>query len=141
MLPQDRPRRSCLRARVPSPKLPVHASLSISANLVSHKPFPTLPQQATCPLTHKPSHQLLQFLALLHPLCPGGLMTSDPRRWIIPFSCLSPPNSLYPHTWKGEILKSLEGGGLLSKAGASGRACMTGLSSGSRMWPQVGRRV
>lgn len=97
----------------------MHDVLAISTHHVSHKAFPSSPQQAGCPLTHKPSHQLLRFLALVHPLHPAGLFTSDPRRWVSPFCCLPLVHLPCPLTQKGEMLGLLEGGALLSKADAS----------------------
>lgn len=134
---RDRPWGSWPRARVPSPEAAGAHHHGYFCQPCSHKPFPSSPQQAACPLAHKPSRQLLQFLALVHPLHPGGLITSDPRRWVNPFPCPPKTISLCPHTQKGKILESLEEGGLLSKADASVHPCMTGLPSGSKIWPQV----
>ena len=118
-MPGDRAWGCWPRARVPSPETMVHAVLAISANHVSHKAFPSLPQQAGCPLTHKPSHQLLRFLALVHPLHPAGLITSDPRSWVNPVPGLPLVCLPCPHTQKGEMLGLLVGGALLSKADPS----------------------
>lgn len=132
-MPGDRAWGCWPRARVPSPEAMVHAMLAISAHHVSHKAFPSSPQQAGCPLTHKPSHQLLRFLALVHPLHPAGLFTSDPRRWVNPFGCLPLVHLPCPLTQKGEMLGLLEGGALLSKADASVQTCMMRPSWGSEL--------
>lgn len=75
--------------------------------------FPTNPSppyhRAACPLTHTPSHQLSQFLAPVHPLYPGGLITSDPRRWIRPFSCLSPVPLPLPSSPQGRRARATRG--------------------------------
>lgn len=68
--------------------------------------FPTNPSPPhhSRPPAHWPtnSRQLLQFLALVHPLHPGGLITSDPRRWVNPLACLPPVHLPLPSHLEGK---------------------------------------
>lgn len=95
--------------------------------------FPTNPSPPhhNRPPAHSPtnSHQLLQFLALVHPLHPGGLITSDPRRWVNPLLCLSPVHLPPPSHLEGKDARATRRWGSSEQRRCTRAPCRMGLSS------------